>query len=184
MGARLSFPSAPKAERILTAGHLFPMDMPACRWSFRDLSSSSGALFPLVDVQPLPVNPLADVAIGIPGSMLQISSPLRNFFHQGGKWGGEMSIDIRAPQARKTLISTLSGERIMSVGEAMYEGAPYEILDYAAMLGESGTVLWDVHDPHAVYIHKGDGESTGAYLRSMGITQSGKAALALRLTIK
>lgn len=184
MGARLAFPGSPKGESILTAGHLFPMQMPACRWSFRDLWSASSVRLPLVDVQPLPVNPLADVAIGVPGTVLQVSSPLPNFFHQGGKWSGELSVDIREPEERKTLISTISGEHITSVGQAVYDGAPYEILDYASMLGESGTVLWDEHDLRTVYVLKGDGESTGAYLRSKGLTRSGKATLALRLSMR
>lgn len=178
------FPSS-GGTHVLTAGHLFWKHMPPCSWTYAVLKPELGARLPLVRAQPFPGNPKADVGICVPGSILQVSSPLPNFFYQGAKWGGEMQVNIREPKdGSKTLISTISGERLTSLGDVVYDNAPYEILDYASMSGESGTVLWDEADAKTAYVLKGDSLVVAKHLRKLGLCQSGKTTLALRLSMK
>jgi hypothetical protein len=182
MGAILPTPGG---NQVLTAGHLFWEQMPPHVWTYRLLQSAPGSRLPLVKAEAFPGNPKADMAICFPGNVLQTTSPLPNFFNQGGKWTGEMQINIRKPEERvKTLISTISGERLTSVGDMVYDGASYEVLDYASMPGESGTVLWEENNPKMLYILKGDGETMGKYLGAKKLLRSGKVTYVLRLSMK
>lgn len=131
--------------KLLTAGHLFWRGMAPCRWQYRILIPASHARLPLMDARAFGINPKADLAICTPGSILQTCRPLPNFYDQGGGYFvAPERVKVSAnPERNAEIISTISGRTIVSVGETVYAGTPFEILDYATRSGESGTILWD-----------------------------------------
>lgn len=180
MGAILS---SKGSSLVLTAGHLFWRNAPACRWTCRVLKPESDLHLPITNVGPLQADSTADVAMCTFGTILQTSPLLENFFYQGPRWSGGMDVRLHERGGR-TLTSTISGERLKSAGEVTYDSAPYEALDYVCMPGESGTILWDEQDEGRIFILKGDSPEMAKYLRPKGLCKSGKIALALRLYMK
>ncbi len=170
---------------LLTVGHLFWAEMPLCQWMYRTLKPESNVRLPLLTAEPFSKNPRADVAVCTPGTMLHTSPLVPNFFYEGTRWGGELTANIRKPgETSKKLTSTISGERLSSVGEVLYADAPYEALDYASVAGESGTVFWDENDEKTLYILKGNSPEVAKHAQRKKLCRSGNITLALRLSIK
>ncbi len=170
--------------RILTAGHLFWRGLPPCSWTYRALKPESNIRLPLIGALPFENNSTADLAICTPGTVLQVISPLPNFYLQGTSWSGNLEVRTWPPGEKdKKIISTISGEYFSSVGEVTCANAPYEAFDYASMPGESGTVLYNESDTKKVYVLKGDSPELAKHCQANGLCKSGKITIALRLSI-